>query len=172
MFFLLPMTSTTVDETPICRSWPNQRGNLAVKRARDASATDVEKVNPAHQRGILTHVAFASADAAVQKRLPQILVGNGHVLPLAVAREIRAAVSLPRRVYVWRRRSSWMDVELFSYILRLLMWSLRPVLANRSCPSGPSGTNERAISCPKGLLNCEGLSPKRSARWFPVVSVH
>ena len=77
-------------------------------------------------RTALTLVAFICDDAALQPRLPHVVLApRGFVL----ARDAPSIVArLPRNIYVVRRRSAWMDLPMMIQVIRLLGEIVQPML--------------------------------------------
>ena len=77
-------------------------------------------------RTAFTLVAFICDDAALQPRLPQVVLApRGFVL----ARDAPSiAARMPRNIYVVRRRSAWMDLPMMIHVIRLLVEMLQPML--------------------------------------------
>ena len=69
-------------------------------------------------RGNISYVAIICDDTSIQPRLPQVLVGNEHVLRVQDLEAVKA--SLPANVFLIRRKSCWVDHVLFAQILKWL----------------------------------------------------
>ena len=69
-------------------------------------------------RGTLSFVAMICDNPSIQPRLPQIIVGNEHILRVQDMQDIAAA--LPENVFLVRRKSCRVDHVFFCSILELL----------------------------------------------------
>ena len=112
-----------LDETSIARSWPQARGHVVrphmwVSKHRPPKA----KASRAEYRGTVTGVVIITHDAAVQKVLPQIYIGNGHIFQFAELAAV--AAEHPQTVKFWREKSSWTSVALMKKILKMVAESL------------------------------------------------
>ena len=67
-----------MDETAVCLFQGHGRGNLFLTNTERAA---VQNVPRGKQRMFLTHVAFIRDDAAIQKQLPQVVIGNERAIP-------------------------------------------------------------------------------------------
>ena len=109
-----------LDETSISYSYHGAKGFYAQKllRARKGSV----KIRKKELRGSVSHVAIIADRPDVQKVLPQVFIGNKHRVTLglmdAVAGDKLACVHL------FRRKSSWNNMENTTAILELLAEAL------------------------------------------------
>ena len=85
------------------------------------------------RRRYLTHVAFICDDAAIQKILPQFIIGNEVTFPARKMAQLRAAA--PPHFTLVRQRSAWNNERLCATIIRRLgtvlgshTGSLQPIL--------------------------------------------
>jgi hypothetical protein len=74
-------------------------------------------------------VAFACDDAEVQPLLPQVFIGNEHVLAASDVVELNAKA--PRNVFFVRRQSSWVNEQALVEIICLLTTCLKEVMKTR-----------------------------------------
>lgn len=124
----------SLDETSIAY-WDTKKsaGNVFVgKRKRDL--TRVLARGGATLRDLrihLTHVAVVCDDPDVQRRLPQILIIAGAVLPLYLCDDIAAV--LPANVEVWRAKSGWVNTAVFVKIIERLGEALASLHATHQC---------------------------------------
>jgi hypothetical protein len=81
------------------------------------------------RRSAVTLVAMVCDCAATQRLLPQVIVGNEHVLSKQDMELITSAC--PPNVFVLRRKSSWLTADLLVHILKLLAACLDRVLPHR-----------------------------------------
>ena len=68
--------------------------------------------------GSLTFVAIVSDNPSFQPRLPQVIIGNERILRVQDLKKVDNC--LPANVYVFRRKSGWVNAPLFAQILTLL----------------------------------------------------
>ena len=116
-----------VDETNIARAYDSKRGLVLTTRHR---RKPVLLPQPQRARGSFSHVAFICDDPSVQPRLPQLILGNEHVLP---RRDLEALQSsLAPNVYLIRGKSSWLDHPTFCMALRWLARALQDMKASHA----------------------------------------
>lgn len=112
-----------LDETSISRSWPQSKGNIITKQLYISKHKPPKvKACRAEYRGSVTGVAMITHDEVLQRVLPQVYIGNGHVFPKDLLEA--ATVGLPGVVHFWREASSWNSPMLMCKILSLLASSL------------------------------------------------
>ena len=104
-----------LDETMLPRGFGDHKGVILKKRLRGQQKIVSSKNS---ERGSLTFVAIIGDNATVQPRLPQVLIGNEHILRVQDLQEIQQ--DLPPNVYVIRRKTGWVDHILFAQILEWL----------------------------------------------------
>jgi hypothetical protein len=127
----LPLV-VNADETGLRLAYGEERGNVSGCCGGPALLT-----RAAPSRGTLTNLVFVCNDSAVQLRLPQLILGNEHVLPRSALAELAAEV--PDAVHVIRDKSGWMTVPLFVYALQRLARAIkelgetRPVILLLDC---------------------------------------
>ena len=114
-----------MDETAVRYHMPPGRGLISSAAASSLSPRVVQHASRMQQRACLTHVAFVCDQPAIQPLLPQIVLGNEHVLRAQEAAEVQAHLS--RNVFVMRRKSAWVDVEIMKSIVRALRCVLAPL---------------------------------------------
>ena len=124
-----------LDETSIVLSHDGQKG--VVTRTNHKDVVFVPKTSA--KRGSLTYAALVCDDQQVQPILPQMIIGNEHVLRVRDMKELEAQV--PHNVFLVRAKSSWITIELMVHILKLLRKTLddsgvhkKPVLLLDNCP--------------------------------------
>jgi hypothetical protein len=116
-----------VDETNIARAYDSKKGLVLTTRHR---RKPVLLQQPQQTRGSFSHVAFICDDPSVQPRLPQLILGNEHVLP---RRDLEALQSsLAPNVYLIRGKSSWLDHPTFCIALKWLARGLQNLGASHS----------------------------------------
>ena len=122
------LLAINMDETAI-RFFVQHRG-LCTRRARhgrDPVAT--QQVSRKDMRACLTHVAFACADAGVQRFLPQIFIGNEHIFAQRVVSAIQPG--LPKNIILWRRASAWVNKKTMVDVVHALAAALGEELSAR-----------------------------------------
>ena len=97
------------------RAFGDQKG-VVMRRRPKGQQKVLEHKNP--NRGNLTFVGIICDDTSIQPRLPQILLGNEHVLRVQDMDAVRDL--LPSNVYLIRGKSGWVDHVLFAQILEWL----------------------------------------------------
>ena len=97
------------------RGFGDQKGVVARRPPRGQQKIMRFK-NP--DRGNLSYVAIICDDTSIQPVLPQILLGNEHVLRVQDLEAVKA--SLPSNVYLIRAKSGWVENCLFALILKWL----------------------------------------------------
>ena len=81
----------------------------------------VPKKSP--KRGSLTHVVLVCDDTAVQPLLPQMIIGNEHILRVQDLHILERESAT--NIYVVRAKSSWITAGLFIFLLQTLTKKLR-----------------------------------------------
>ena len=75
-----------------------------------------QQVTRRQRRGTLSFLALLCDDPTIQPLLPQIIVGNEHLVPEAVRRALEAESLLMKNVTVLRRKSAWVNDGLLSLV--------------------------------------------------------
>ena len=75
-----------------------------------------QQVTRRQKRGTLSFLALLCDDPTIQPEVPQIIVGNEHVLPEAVRGALEAESLLMKNVTVLRRKSAWVNDEVLSKV--------------------------------------------------------
>ena len=132
-----PLLRINLDETRIGLHFSAPRGLQAravSRRAQKAKArrrkTVVQNVPLGKKRAGFTHVAMICDDTSLQPRLPQILLGNEAIFPVATLDALRP--TLPPNVRLWRRRSGWVTKDLLRDIIRELAIALGELTATHT----------------------------------------
>ena len=108
-----------LDETSIVLNHDDQQG--VVTPQRDNLPVLVPKKSA--KRGSLTHVVLICDDTAVQPLLPQMIIGNEHILRVTDMQTLETET--PANIYVVRAKSSWITAELFMLLRHTLGKILR-----------------------------------------------
>ena len=109
-----------LDETAICMFPGSRGGNLFISKEEEPTLN----VKHATKRTYLTHVAIVCDDAEVQKVLPQVFIGNEHTIPAGLLKELRS--SCPANVTILRKKSAWLNTDVFVEIIKLIKDALAP----------------------------------------------
>ena len=119
------------------------------------------------QRGALSHVMMVCDDSGVQPLLPQVILGNKHILRVQDLDVLKD--ELPSNVYVIRGTSSWILAETMIVIMEMLRQALssnhidrRVVLILDACPVH---MHRRVWSASKRLGICLCFVPA-GLTWF------
>ena len=107
------------------QSFGNQKG-VVMRRRRKGEQKLLAQTNPS--RGNLSFAAIICDDSSLQPRLPQVVVGNEHVLRVQDLKKVQP--SLPRNVYLIRRKSSWLDHVLFAQVITWLRAAVNEIDPN------------------------------------------
>ena len=97
------------------------------KRARQIGV-HVHPASRKQQRACITHVAFICDNAEIQTRLPHVFIGNQNVLTAKTVRRLQSQ-TLNSNVFLWRRKSAWVNDLVLIEILELLRKALEPFQA-------------------------------------------
>ncbi len=108
-----------LDETSIVLNHDDQKG--VVTPQRDNLPVLVPKKSA--KRGSLTHVVLICDDTAVQPLLPQMIIGNEHILRVTDMQTLETETAA--NIYIVRAKSSWITAELFMLLLQTLGKTLR-----------------------------------------------
>ena len=104
---------------------PPQTETMASK-----STKVLQNVPLSKRRCGFTHVAMICDDTSLQPRLPQILIGNEAIFPVAKLESVRP--SLPPNIRLWRRKTGWVTAEVMRDIVRELSAALGELTATRT----------------------------------------
>ena len=94
-----------LDETSIPLNYDYHKGVVATSSNKDVVLVNRQFM----KRGSLTHVVMICDGTAIQPLLPQMIIGNRHVLRVQDLRALENEV--PSNVLVVRAKSSWIRVE-------------------------------------------------------------
>ena len=91
-----------MDETRMLVNYGKQKGLRVLRRSLPPGLKHKkEQLSSAEEKAGLTYIAFITHDTSVQPRLPQILLGNEHVMTLKLLRDLRQTT--PGNFRLWRR---------------------------------------------------------------------
>ena len=133
-----------MDETGVPLFFGDDIGNVPVarrgKRSTQPLAKEPTQRATRHQlRGQATHAALICDHPEIKKLVPQVVVGDRHLLPTRVQREL--AEALPENISLLRLPSRWMDAPLTQAIVQAIARvirgfpDLKPVLLLDCCPA-------------------------------------
>ena len=108
------------------RGLKNAKG-LVVRKLQHGPPQLLEEAS--ELKGSLTHLVFVCDDAELQRKLPQVIVGNERLLRIRDLATVEAEV--PDNVYIVRQKSSWLNEQLFIRVLRWLARALASVRPSR-----------------------------------------
>ena len=124
-----------MDETSIVLNNDGQKGVVSKGLAKDV----VLIKKKSRKRGSLTLVALVCDDTSVQPLLPQLIIGNEHVLRVLDLKELEPI--LPQNVVLVRAKSSWITIEILIVIIEMIRSRLNqhniaktPLLLMDACP--------------------------------------
>ena len=121
-----------MDETSL-RMWPGVRKGLVSRSWKKTGPYPLRvqrKAGLSLRRSAISYVAFIADDDTVQETLPQILIGNEHLLTRAAMDELNAEPLACRGFFLLRRKSAWLDAKCLVRLIRLLGEALRPLREN------------------------------------------
>ena len=116
-----------MDETAVHTYMGQPRGLVSQSPKHKNARRIGVHVHPAgrkKQRACLTHVAFICDNAEIQPHLPHIFIGNAAVLLARTARSVTGA--LENNVFLWRRKSAWVNDSAIVEVLEILSKALTP----------------------------------------------
>lgn len=105
-----------LDETSISYSFHGAKGYFAQHLLKSRKAKT--RIRKNELRGSVSHVAIIADRPEVQKRLPQVFIGNKHRFTLGLMAEVVGIT--PEFVHLFRRKSSWNNIENMIFVLELL----------------------------------------------------
>lgn len=82
-----------------------------------------EQVSSSEGKATLSFLTFLTHDARIQPKLPQILLGNKHIMLLSMLRTLLP--EKPANFYLWREDSSWNSHRIMRRAMTLLMERLK-----------------------------------------------
>ena len=119
-----------LDETAAAYAYSGQKGCILMRHSLPAGRTlGCEARDTWQLRGHVTLLGFITPEPEIQKRLPQIILGN----PAKFTRSVLAAMagSVPGPIRLWRQASAWNSHETMRAVITLLMQLLGPFLQTR-----------------------------------------
>jgi hypothetical protein len=93
-----------MDETSVAFHFGRQRGFVVRKRSLPTGKTH-KKEHVADAKLNMSFLAFMTHDEDIQKKLPQVFIGNKHQIPAKSLGHITP--HLPANFYLWREDSAW-----------------------------------------------------------------
>ena len=127
-----PLLVVNWDETACRLHYPTGKGLCARKVSPLAKRLQQPtlSVSIARKRASFTHVALICNDERIQPLLPQVVLGNEHMLTTDVLSALGEA-GLPANMQVWRRKSAWVNKETMRDVVREVWKALRPYQEQR-----------------------------------------
>ena len=121
-----------LDETS-CRFFYQGRKGMRIRTSAAAGCDDdlARNASKSAKRSAMTHVAIICNDHSIQPHLPQTLLCAEALLPQRDVAAITA--TLPQNVALWRKKSGWINVDVFADIMRVLVTVLSEVARQRQC---------------------------------------
>ena len=118
-----------IDETSVPLRESGARGYVHIPPGmhRGHVLAAEEPVALAARRTYMSLVAMLSDDTRAQKLLPQVLVTNERTLGKEAHVQLQAYLRESTSLFVWRRRSAWVDGAAMVRLLALLKETLRPL---------------------------------------------
>ena len=109
-----------LDETCVKLCPDVQPGAVAVgwHRTKKEAMEREQKADLKARRSALTYVCFVCDDEAVQRSLPQMIIGNERVLPQSVVESLNTGRQ--DGIFILRQKSSWLNQESMTRIIALL----------------------------------------------------
>ena len=116
-----------LDETYVSYHQGLRRGIVAVEKhiLPTGERPLTQRASRHELRMGLTHVGIICDDVEVQRLLPQVLIVPDNVLRKRDLAEAKAL--MPPHVYILRRPTKWVSVDVLIWVMRLIQWSLRAV---------------------------------------------
>ena len=112
-----------LDETSLCLFQGKRKGNIFITKKEPRAA---QRVSLSLQRAYLSHIGIICDDPLIQPLLPQVVLGNGHIIPAGVFAALRAGRAA--NVFLERERSSWNNTVVMRRVLRYLRQALGPYM--------------------------------------------
>ena len=119
-----PILKLNMDETSVAAFHGHVKGNVIQKHKSEGEP--VQFADRRKRRTCFTHAAFICDNARVQKKLPQLIIGNEHILTIQKYNEIVAR--RPWNVYVKAQKSGWMNADLLKVLIDTLAVHIRDEL--------------------------------------------
>ena len=122
-----PILAVNLDETSVLLHYPGQKGLVWLPKTKAQirkKLKPIQKISHGAKRQCLTHVAMITNVPEAQAMLPQILLGNEHVIPASAVTALQTAVH--PSIKIWRRKSSWVNHEVMKEIAREISTALSP----------------------------------------------
>ena len=145
------------DETSIAQWWSQPVGCVAMKRRWLNGVAPQVAVPTNRRRGSVTLGALITHRTDLQPLLPQLLLGNKHVLSRAFCAEVKAVVS--PSLHVWAEKSGWVNQDVLVKYLSLVADTLdgfpecQPTLL-MDCAPAHLGEGVLQIARDRGLFLC------------------
>ena len=109
-----PPLRINMDETSIVLNRDGQKGVVSKGLAKDVVLINKKS----KKQGSLTLVALVCDDNSVQPLLPQLIIGNEHVLRVLDLKKLEP--TLPQNVMLVRAKSNWVTTAILRVIIGML----------------------------------------------------
>ena len=109
-----------LDETAVCVYQDDRKGHILVEKCNEVP----KKVQKGVKRTYMTLVTIVCDDPEVQPFLPQLLIGNEATLKVRELDALKAL--LPDNVFLWRRKSAWVQPQTMVELARLIAIAMEP----------------------------------------------
>ena len=119
-----PILKINMDETSVAAFHGSIKGNVIKKRKSEGEP--VQFADRKKRRTAFTHAAFICDNERVQRKLPQLILGNTNILTIAKYNAIVAR--RPWNVYVKAAKSAWMNAEVMKTLVDTLAVHIRDEL--------------------------------------------
>ena len=115
-----------LDETGCRLYYKPRKGDLADTglKAAQKEGRLVQDVDAGKQKAALSHLAVVCDVPQLQPQMPQVILGNKHILSKVLVESL--SPTLPANVHVLRRKSSWVNHEVMAEWGRTLSKALAP----------------------------------------------
>ena len=124
-----------LDETSVCLFQGDAKGTVFFRKKRKrgrrllggAAGAPSQQVSRKKRRTCVTHIGVVCDNAAVQPRLPQVLIGNCQTFLVREWAALNARV--PANVFLIRQKSAWNNVAVCRRVVGMLGAALQPFAA-------------------------------------------
>jgi len=119
-----------MDETSLPMGFVSLRGNIiAGARKRIGAGPGHDPLPSGQRKGAMSLVAFISSDPALQKILPQFLIGNNFKLTKGCMNALREMDA--QNLVIWSEKSGWVNHQVMARMLKTLRQRLTPHVGRR-----------------------------------------
>ena len=123
-----PCLFINMDETSMKFNYPKLKGLIITKKHLPPGMKHRrEQLKQSDSKAAVSFLAFLTHDHDVQMLLPQILLGNTHLL----TQKLVSDLDVPETFRVWREESGWVNSKIMCRVLALLARCLKEVMQTR-----------------------------------------